>query len=126
MKPLFRLHSVFYYQETLFNQHTNFIFLHYNTKIKICSLLSSITLKVNNKIGSNFDSCHLKDCILLCEELKHAFWGENQCIQAESQGGNADTSPSSLEKLHHLKTCLFSGSLPLTASKQLELSRNRL
>ena len=35
-----------------------------NKKIKTCSLLSSVTLKVNNEIGSDFESCCLKECTL--------------------------------------------------------------
>ena len=46
----------------MFNQHTKFTFSYFNKKIKTGSLLSSLTLKENNKIDSNFDSCHLKDC----------------------------------------------------------------
>ena len=39
-----------------------FTFFHFNKKIKTCSLILSVTSKVNNEIGSNFDSCRLKDC----------------------------------------------------------------
>ena len=46
----------------MFNQHMKFTFFHFNKENKTCSLLSSVTLEVNNKIGSNSDSCRLKDC----------------------------------------------------------------
>ena len=46
----------------MFNhQHRKFTFFDLNEKIKTCSLLSSVTLKVINVIRSNFDSCRLKD-----------------------------------------------------------------
>ena len=44
-------------------RHTKFTFFYFNSKIRTCSLLSSVTLKSNNEIGSNSDSSHLKDCI---------------------------------------------------------------
>ena len=46
----------------MFYQHTKFTFSQLDKKIKTCLFLPSVTLRVNNEIGSNFDSCHLKDC----------------------------------------------------------------
>ena len=56
------LHGVSFYQETVFNQHTKSIFFHFNKKTQTCLLLSFVTLKVNNRIGLNFNCCRLKDC----------------------------------------------------------------
>ena len=102
IKPLFCLHGVFSYREAVFNQHTSFNFFYFDKKIKTCSLLSFVTLKVNNEIGSNFDSCRLEDCtsweksekILVGFSLRPQFslgpklipWNQNTlfCIQESS------------------------------------------
>ena len=62
IKSLFRRHGVFSHQATVFNQLRKFTFFHFNKKIKTCSLLSSVTFKVNNEIGSNCDGYCLRDC----------------------------------------------------------------
>ena len=74
IKPLFCLDGVIPYKETVFNQHTKFTFSNFNKKIETCSLLSSVTLKVNNEIGSNFDSCCLEDCTSW-EEYENVIYG---------------------------------------------------